>query len=503
MDNVKTRFAPSPTGWLHVGGARTALFNYLLARKLGGTFLLRIEDTDRARHDESAVGKIIDDLKWLGIEWDEGIDIDAGGEIVAKGDNGPYRQSERLEKYEGYVDQLVVEGKAYYAFDTAEELDVLRKEAEAQKKSFRYQRPDVLPTWEDLDEARANGRPVVVRFMCPDHDVTIIDAVFGYVTIPAGELDDFVIMKADGYPVYHMANVVDDHEMGVTLICRGQEFLGQTWRQHALREALGLRQMRYAHLPLIMDMKGRKLSKRDGDVELNSFRQAGYLPETMVNFLVLLGWNPGTEQERFTLAELPGLIGVSGIGDKWDRIDGVGKSNAKFDRDKLLAFSTRDLAEADDARLLAGFTDFLAASDAAIPADDEDLLKTLLAGNKGMRTFEDIVRKTGVLFAADDSYDFDEKAVAKVLAKNDGAGLAVLAKLRAALAECEFSHDALDTLITSFCETNELGMGKVAQPLRVAVTGSTISPGIHETLMILGKEKTLARIDRCLGELTG
>ena len=487
MDTVKTRFAPSPTGWLHVGGARTALFNYLLARQAGGTFLLRIEDTDRARHDESAVGKIIDDLRWLGIEWDEGVDI-AAGEITAKGDNGPYRQSERLDIYRQYVDRLLAAGRAYYAFESPDELDAMRAQAGAAKTSFRYPRPTALPTADDADRARAAGRPIVVRFCCPDHEVTIHDEVFGPVTMPADELDDFVILKADGYPVYHMANVVDDHLMGVTLICRGQEFLGQTWRQKALREALAIPEPRYGHLPLIMDSSGRKLSKRDGDVEVHAFRRAGYLPETMVNFLALLGWNPGTQQEKFSLEELAELFSL----------DRIGKSNAKFDRDKLLAFNTTALADADEARLLAGFTDFLSASQAAIPTGDEALLKTLLAGNKGMRTFQDIVTKTGVLFAADDSYDFDEKAVAKVLTKNEGAGYAVLAQLRAALADCEFSHDALDKLVTDFCEANELGMGKVAQPLRVAVTGTTVSPGIFQTLMILGKDKTLARIDCCL-----
>jgi len=492
MDTVKTRFAPSPTGWLHVGGARTALFNYLLARKAGGTFLLRIEDTDRTRHDESAVGKIIDDLRWLGIEWDEGVDVDQAGEITAIGPNGPYRQSERLDIYRQYVDRLLAEGRAYYAFETPDELDAMRKTAEADKANFRYPRPDALPTADDADRARAEGRPVVVRFLCPGGDVTINDEVFGPVTMPADELDDFVILKADGYPVYHMANVVDDHLMGVTLICRGQEFLGQTWRQKALREALALPEPRYGHLPLIMDSSGRKLSKRDGDVEVHAFRRAGYLPETMVSFLALLGWNPGTQQEKFTLAELVELFSL----------DRIGKSNAKFDRDKLLAFNTAAVAAADEDRLVAGFADFLSLSETPIPSDDEALLRTLLAGNKGMRTFEDIVTKTGVLFAADDSYDFDEKAVAKVLAKSDGAGYGVLAELRAKLAECEWLPDTLEHLVADFCQANELGMGKVAQPLRVAVTGSTVSPGIYETLMILGQEKTLARIDRCLAQRT-
>ena len=479
-DLVKTRFAPSPTGWLHVGGARTALFNYCLAKQAGGTFLLRIEDTDRARHDESAVGKIIDDLRWLGIEWDEGIEVG--------GDAGPYRQSERLDVYRDHVQQLLDAGKAYCAFETADELDVLRKQAEADKTGFLYPRPDPLPTPADAETARAEGRPVVVRFLSPGSDVTIVDDVFGEVTVPADQTDDFIILKADGYPTYHLANVVDDHLMGVTLVCRGQEFLGQTWRQKCLRQAFGFDEPRYAHLPLIMDMQGRKLSKRDGDVEVHSFRQAGYLPETLVNFLALLGWNPGDQTETFTLAELVDLFSLGRIG----------KSNAKFDRDKLSAFNTDRLAAADEARQLAAFKDYLAHAETPIPADDDELLKTLLTASKGMRTFEDVVTKCGVLFADSASIEYDDKAVAKVLAKSEGAGWEALAAIRVCLAECEWTAGALEAAVTAYCEANDLGMGKVAQPIRVAVTGTTVSPAIFDTLLILGKDSALARIDHCL-----
>ncbi|HNX27442.1 MAG TPA: glutamate--tRNA ligase, partial [Phycisphaerae bacterium] len=277
---VKTRFAPSPTGSLHVGGVRTALYSYALARKNGGRFLVRIEDTDRARHQEHAVPKILEDLRWLGLNWDEGMEV--GGSA------GPYRQSERLDIYEKYIQKLLDEGKAYYAFDTEEELEALREKAQQAKQTFRYTTPATLPTAADAKAASAAGRPVVIRLITALHDAKFHDEVFGDMLVPAAEQDDFIIRKADGWPTYHMANVIDDALMGVTFICRGQEFLGQTWRHVLLREALGFPEPQYAHLPLIMDMQGRKLSKRDGDVEVESFRKAGFLPEALLNFLALL-----------------------------------------------------------------------------------------------------------------------------------------------------------------------------------------------------------------------
>ena len=493
MSDLKTRFAPSPTGYLHVGGARTALFAYLLARQAGGTFLVRIEDTDVARHDEAAIAKIIADLRWLGIEWDEGIEVG--------GPDGPYRQSERLDIYAEHIDKLLAAGQAYCAFETAEELEAMRAKARAAGGGFRYARPDPLPTAADAERARADGRPVVVRFLVGDEDVTITDEVFGVVTTPAEQMEDFVIHKADGFPTFYLANAVDDALMGVTAVMRGQEFLGQTWRQKLLRAALNFPEPRYFHLPLIMDMAGRKLSKRDGDevsnsdkgeleslVEVHSFRVAGYLPEALVNFIALLGWSPGGQREKMSLTEMAELFDVGRIG----------KSNAKFDRDKLLAFNTDAGAAAQPDRLLAGLKDYLSLNETPIPGDDDDLSGRLLEINKGFRTFADIVARCGVLFGGDDVYGFDPKAVKKILAKGDGAGYAMLEALRPRLAECEWTQAALDDLIEGVCAEKEVGMGKVAQPIRVAVTGTTVSPAICDTLLLLGRDKALARIDRCL-----
>ena len=251
---------------------------------------------------------------------------------------------------------------------------------------------------------------------------------------------------------------------------------------------MGFEQPKYCHLPLIMDVQGRKLSKRDGDVEVFAFRKAGYLPEAMINYLALLGWNPGNDIERFSMEQLIELFTP----------DRVGKTNAKFDRDKLMAFNTDAIASADENRLLVAFKDYLSINDTPIPADDDDLLRRILQANKGFRTFADIIAKSGILFDDESAIEYDPKAVKKWLAKGEDAGWTMLAELRERLADCEWTGEAVEQLITDICEQKDIGMGKVAQPIRVAVAGRAVSPSIGETLTFLGKEKTLLRIDNCL-----
>ncbi|MBI4580909.1 MAG: glutamate--tRNA ligase, partial [Planctomycetes bacterium] len=467
-------------GYLHVGGARTALFNYLLARQTAGTFILRIEDTDTARNVPGAERKIMDDLRWLGLGWDEGIGVG--------GPHGPYVQSQRLELYDAAIDKLLTAGQAYYAFETADELEAMRKEAESRKQAFRYPRPARLPDEADIRRVREEGRPVVVRFRTPTEDITVHDEVAGDVTVAASELDDFVIRKADGMPVYHLANVVDDHLMGVNLVMRGQEFLGQTPRHIALQRALGFATPRYAHLPLIMDMQGRKLSKRDGDVEVHSFRAAGYLPEALANFLALLGWSPGGDREKMTLAEMVDLFSI----------ERIGRTNAKFDREKLLAFNTDAAAAAGEERLAAAFDDYLAASESPIGQAglNAEAKRDLLRVNRGFRTFADIDHKCGFLYVADEAVRYDETAVKKVL---DKGGYDMLRTLLPLLeAQEPWTAEGLEKLLSEVCGAHSVGMGKVAQPIRVAVSGGTISPAIYETLVLLGKPRTLSRIRRAL-----
>ncbi len=544
---VRTRFAPSPTGYLHVGGARTALFNYLLARKLGGRFVLRIEDTDQTRNVRGAADKLLDDMRWLGLQWDEGPQV--GGVTES------YFQSQRLERYRERAAYLIERGHAYYAFDTREELDALRTAAQKAKRAFRYPRPAQFPTAADVQRARDAGRPVVVRFRMPGHDFEVRDRILGEVRIAAAELDDFVILKSDGWPTYHFAVVVDDEDMQITHVLRGQEHLMNTPNHLALQEAFGYASPDYAHLPIILNMDGTKMSKREKDkavrsaaelalraarveeaalrgvadagdeafdawrrgdtqlesaalrrlarrlavsvpeIEIHDFRASGYLPEVLINFIALLGWSAGDDREKLTLGEMEQLFTV----------ERVGKTNARFDRAKLLNFNTTALAAADAARRLAGMRDYLAVNpDSPLASADDATLHALLAMNEGFRLFRDVDDKSAVLFVADDAYEFDADAVQKTLLKGEQGGLKLLQAARPELAAVSgWSAATIEAAIRAFCERNAANLGKVAQPLRVAVTGATVSPPIFETLALLGQERTLRRIDRCLAQFAG
>lgn len=544
MESVRTRFAPSPTGYLHVGGARTALFNYLLARRLGGKFALRIEDTDQTRNIEAADAKLLEDLRWLGLQWDEG--PEAGGPF------GPYYQSQRRELYDEHVRRLLDAGQAYYALETREELEAMRKAAiAAGEKGFRYRRPTHFPSDAEARRARDADRPVVVRFKMPERDFVVHDQILGDVTIGAQELSDFVIVKNDGWPTYNYAVVVDDALMQVTHVLRGQEHLMNTPGQLALYEAFGYAPPVFAHLPIIFNMNGTKMSKREKDkvvrdaakvaqlddervaelagvddaalvaawrrgdtqlpgpaleklaralavhlpeIDIHDFRKSGYLPEVLVNFIALLGWSPGGgERERFTLAELCREFSV----------ERIGKTNARFDREKLLAFSTAALEAASAERKLEGLRDWLGVNERGPLSGLEDaLLARLIELCRGFRTFADVEYKCGALFVPDEALRYDPKAVKDVLLKGDRAGAKVLHELKPLLAGlADWTAPHLDELLRRYAEERGLGLGKVAQPLRVAVAGTTISPQIGETLVLVGRERTLARIERALGAL--
>jgi len=535
---VVARFAPSPTGYLHVGGARTALFNWLWARRMGGKFILRIEDTDQKRNTPTAIEQVIKDLRWLGVEWDEGPEV--------CGPNGPYLQSQRRDIYDKYIKQLLDEKKAYYCFDTPDELAAMRKQAEAQKKSFIYTRPGEFPGDGIAESMRGQGRPVTVRFAVPrDEPFVVKDIVRGEVRFAAGEIGDFIIQKSDGFPTYSFACVVDDKLMGVTHVIRGQEHLMNTPGQQALWKALDFGRLpKYAHMSVTVSDTGGKLSKRERpkalrkaikgmeDVDLErlakvagitvkeissflkgkttpdmpvidamakyigvhlpevnvvDFFTSGYLPETMVNFLALLGWNPGDKREIMSREEIIECFDLSRFT----------KANSLFDRDKLLAFNTEHIRRVGIEKLLHHFKDYLKAVESPLIGANDETLKRIIEMCAGARTLADIESKSRFLFLADERIEYDEKAVKKVLLKNDG--LAILAIVRDKLAAMEqFTEENIEGMLRGLAQERQVGLGKVAQPLRVAICGNTISPPIFDSVQMLGKEKTLKRVDNTL-----
>jgi len=534
---IVTRFAPSPTGYLHVGGARTALFNWLLARKHGGKFLLRIEDTDTKRNTATAADQVLKDLQWLGIDWDEGPDIG--------GPNGPYKQSERRDIYDKYIARLIDAGKAYYCFDTPEELDAMRKQAEAEKRNNIYPRPADFPDAVAVEKARAEGRPVTVRFAITQTEPIVIqDEIRGTISIDPAELSDFIIQKSDGFPTYHMAVVIDDELMGVTHVIRGQEHLMNTPNHQLLQKALGFRIPTYAHMSVTVSEGGGKLSKRerpktlkkaikamqnvdtdalanaggispeelDGfltgkttpdmpavdamaeylgvhlpEINIVDFFRSGYLPETLVNFFALLGWNPGDGREIMTRDELIQAFDLSR----------VNKSNSLFDRQKLMAFNTEHIKRVGAEILVRHFRAYLQEIDSPVAKADDALLGRIIRINEGARTLEQIEQKTRFAFVADEAIEYDEKAVKKVLLKGDG--LAMLKLVGEALAALtELTPESIETALRSLAEEKQVGLGKVAQPLRVAICGNTISPPIFDAVDMLGMESTLKRIELTL-----
>ncbi|MHC4290311.1 MAG: glutamate--tRNA ligase [Planctomycetota bacterium] len=536
---IVTRFAPSPTGYLHVGGARTALFNWLLARKHGGKFLLRIEDTDMKRNTATAADQVLKDLKWLGLDWDEGPDID--------GPNGPYKQSERRDIYDKYIAQLIDEGKAYYCFDTPEELTELRLAAEREKRNNIYPRPDVFPDAAAAEKARAEGRPVTVRFAITQTEPVVIqDEVRGTISINPTELSDFIIQKSDGFPTYHMAVVIDDELMGVTHIIRGQEHLMNTPNHQLLQKALGFRIPTYAHMSVTVSEGGGKLSKRErpktlkkaikamqdvdmaalasaGDIsdedlamflkgktvpdmpaidamakslgvhlpEINivDFFRNGYLPETLVNFFALLGWNPGDGREIMNRDELIEAFDLTRIN----------KSNSLFDRQKLMSFNTEYLKTAMTPleTLVKYFRAYLIENQSPVAKADDELLARIIRINEGARTLEQIEQKTRFAFLSDDAIEYDAKAVKKVLLK--GNGLDMLKAVGEALATLtDLTPESIETLLRSLAEEKQVGLGKIAQPLRVAICGNTISPPIFDAVDMLGMDAVLKRIEKTL-----
>jgi glutamyl-tRNA synthetase len=500
-----TRFAPSPTGHLHVGGARTALYNWALAAGRG-RYLLRIEDTDRERSSEASVAGILDDLDWLGIGWREG--------PVWKGQGGdphrigPFFQAKRLPRYAEAAHRLVERDLAYPAFESPGDLDGLRRAAQSERRAFRYRRPPGFDRAGAL--ARMSREPHVIRFRMPEEPVLVHDAVLGEIAFTEEHLDDFVIVKRDGFPTYHFSVVVDDEAMGVTHVLRGQEHLNNTPRHVALQRALGYRVPVYVHLPVLLNPDGSKMSKREREkalregreppcIEVEDFRRAGYLPEVLCNYLALLGWSSGEQTpdgkdlERFDRAYLCAHFSI----------ERIGRGNAKFDRDKLLAFNQDAIAAMDGEAFFARVAEWCERYAPAWLERDEAWRRRYAAMLRSRcRTLADAASPAGpggFALVADDAFAHDPQAVAKHLAKGDPSGFALLADARARLAALDgFDAAAIEACAQALAAERGVGLGRVAQPLRVAVTGGAASPPLGDTLAILGKDAALRRIDRCL-----
>lgn len=494
MDRVRVRFAPSPTGPLHIGGVRTALYNYLFAKKHGGTFILRIEDTDQARFVEGAEEYIMESLEWCGIKVDEG--IREGGQY------GPYRQSDRKDIYRQYADVLIDKGDAYYAFDSASELDQLRVEAEKAGATFIYNAAvrGMLKNSESLPEnvwkeKLNSGEPYVIRYKMPQSgEFHFDDVIRGHIVVNTDTLDDKVLFKSDGMPTYHLANIVDDHLMEITHVIRGEEWLPSLPLHFMLYRSFGWNPPLFAHLPLLLKPDGKgKLSKRDGDrmgfpvfplywpygETAKGYREEGYYPEAFVNMLALLGWNPGTEQEIFSMQELTDAFSI----------DRVGKSGSRFDPEKARWFNHIYLQQRTNTQLAMEFRDILRTKGLHLDIGElEDLVKMV---KERVSFVKEIWDQTDFFFKAPDTYD--PEAVKKRW-KDDSPAL--LKELGSVLEQTEdFTPAGTEAAIKGWVGDKGYNMGAVMNAFRLVIVGSLRGPHMFDIISWIGREETLRRIE--------
>ncbi len=464
MSDLRVRFAPSPTGYLHIGGARTALFNYLLAKNQGGKFVLRIEDTDLARSTQESVDAILDAMEWLGLSCDE----------------GPFYQTERFDLYKLKIQQLLDEGKAYRCYCSAEELDAKREKAKQAGEKPKYDGT----CRNRIDQPDA---PYVIRFKLPEgrEETTFVDQVKGSITFRHEELDDLIIQRTDGSPTYNFVVVIDDAEMGINLIVRGDDHINNTPRQILLYEALGYEVPNFAHVPMILGSDKKRLSKRHGATSVMVYKEMGYLPEALVNYLVRLGWSFGDE-EVFSMADLIEKFSLKN----------VGRSAGVFNPEKLLWLNSHYIKTGDPQRLAELLTPFLQEKGIDVTTGP-DLISVVKGLQERSATLLEMASGAEFYYAAQVSYD--EKGAKKFL-KTEQEGLFTL--LLEKLGGCDdFTEKGLETIFAEVIEQTELKFGKVAQPLRFALTGGAPSPGIYDVLEVLGKDVALQRINQALAAI--
>ncbi len=459
--NVVTRFAPSPTGFLHIGGARTALFNWLYARGRGGRFLLRIEDTDRARSTPEATQAILEGLTWLGLDWD--------GEAIS--------QFARADRHREAVERMLAEGTAYRCYATKEEIDAFRERARAEGRPPLFESP-----WRDAAEQDRPDAPYAVRLKAPrEGEVTVEDAVQGTVTWKAAQMDDLILLRSDGTPTYMLAVVVDDHDMGVTHAIRGDDHLTNAARQTLIYRALGWTPPVFAHIPLIHGADGAKLSKRHGALGVEEYRRMGYLPEALRNYLARLGWSHG-DDEFFTDAQAK----------EWFDLGAIGKGAARFDFAKLDNLNGQHMRAAADARLVEAVRDYIAVQQLPMPdAARMAMLEQAMPGLKERaKTIAELVDNAYYIFA-ERPLEMDEKA-ARILSPETREMLGRLTSLLQNVSP--WTGETLEQAARDFAQSEELKLGKVAQPLRAALTGRAVSPSVFDVMVTLGRDESLARL---------
>ncbi len=501
--DLRVRFAPSPTGPLHIGGVRTALYNYLFARKNGGKFILRIEDTDQTRFVPGAEEYIVESFRWCGIEFDEGVTVG--------GDFGPYKQSDRKKIYRKYADELIESGHAYYAFDTPEELSAIRSEYESQKKTFIYNaeernrlRNSLTLSESKVKELLDSNTPFVIRFKMPEEEVIVLnDIIRGKVEVNTSVLDDKILFKSDGMPTYHLANIVDDHLMEISHVIRGEEWLPSLPLHVLLYEAFDWEKPEFAHLPLLLKPDGNgKLSKRDGDrlgfpvfplqwtdpktgVVSSGFREDGYLPDGFVNMLALLGWNPGDEREVFSLEELTEEFSL----------ERVSKSGAKFDPAKAAWFNHQYLVKTDNetlAKMLMPIT-----VENGVLVEKEQLATAIGLVKERANFVKDLWSQLDFFFKRPEEYD--PKAVKK---RWKASSFDQMTELKTVLEGIsDFSSENTETVVKAWIEEKDYGMGVVMNAFRLLVVGALKGPHLFDIIELIGQEETLERIDQGLHEI--
>jgi len=482
---VRVRMAPSPTGFLHIGGARTALFNWLFAKHHKGAFILRIDDTDMARSTDESMHEIYTALKWLGLEWDEG--GDKGGPYA------PYLQSERKPIYEKYVTQLLDNGNAYHCYCTAEELDVIRTEARAAKSTRSYDGRCRHLSQETVESYIAEGRKPTVRIRMPDNHIRVDDLILGSRNIDPATLEDEVIVRSNGMPNYNLTSIIDDAEMHITHVIRGTEHLNNTPKQIAIANALSLNLPQFAHIPLVLDDSGRKLSKRHhGDlVAVNRYREQGYLPEAMLNFVARLGWSYDDKQEIFSVAELI---------DKFD-LDRVGKSGSVFDIKKLEWLNAHYINELDISARTDAVMPFWEEEGLVDSTTDRDWLENIVeAVGERLTTFQDIVPQTRYFLT--DDFEYEAKAVKKWWGSSDEKKektREILTNLGKILREIpEFDLETIESAIWKYTDENDIKRVAAMQSMRIALTGTSFGPSLFDIVILLGKGDVLKRIEKAV-----